>query len=162
MEPRRSPFSVIRTPIAARVWRALPIWGKRLFLWLFNAHFIVGAAVLIFDSDGRILIARHTYRGGPPWGLPGGWVHRGEDPARAAVREVREETALEIEITGPLTVRIEGPAHLTVVYGARLAGGVFHPSAEVSEVRFLERGVWPDGLRDDHRAIIEMFGWRSA
>lgn len=153
---------MIRTPIAARVWRALPFWGKRQLLWLFNAHFIVGAAALVHDGNGRVLVARHTYRGGLPWGLPGGWVRRGEDPAQAVVREVREETSLEVEITTTLTVRMEGRAHLTVVYGARLIGGTFRPSAEVSEVRFLERGVWLEGLRADHRALIETFGWRSA
>jgi len=153
---------MIRTPIAARVWRALPLWGKRLLLWLCNAHFIVGAAALIHDGRGRVLVAKHTYRVGPPWGLLGGWVQRGEDPAHAVVREVREETALEIESTALLTVRRESPAHLTVVYRARLTGGTFHPSAEVSEIRFLERGVWLDGLRDDHRAIIEMFAWQLA
>lgn len=152
---------MLRTPIAAWIWRATPLWGKRSFLWLCNAHFIVGAAALVHDAHGRILVARHTYRSGPPWGLPGGWVQRGEDPARAAVREIREETSLQVEITVPLAVRMEGPAHLTVVYDARLTGGAFHPSAEVSEIRFLERGVWPEGLREDHRAIIETFGWRA-
>ncbi len=153
---------MIHTPIGAWCWRALPLWGKRLLLWLFNTHFVVGAAAVVHDGNGRILIARHTYRVGPPWGLPGGWVRRGEDPADAVVREVREETAFEVEIITLLTVRLENPGHLTVIYGARLVGGTFRPNSEVSEIRFLERGVWPDGLREDHRALIERFGWRSA
>jgi 8-oxo-dGTP diphosphatase len=150
-----------RIPIAARVWRALPFWGKRQLLWLLNAHFVVGAVALIHDGNGRVLVAKHTYRGGPPWGLPGGWVRRGEDPAQTVVREIREETSLEVEIAAPLTVRSEGPAHLTLVYRARLTGGTFRPSAEVTEIQFLERGVWPRGLRADHRALIETFGWRA-
>lgn len=152
---------MIHMPFASRFWRALPSWGRRLILWLCNAHFVVGAVAVVRDANGRVLVARHTFRGGPPWGLLGGWVQRGEDPAAAVVREVREETALEVEVTAPLAVRVEGAAHLTVVYEARLIGGQFHPSAEISEVTFLERGVWPDGLRDDHRELIQTFAWAS-
>ncbi len=153
---------MIRTPVHALVWRALPYWAQRVILWLSNTHFIVGAAAIVRDGNGRILVARHTYRGRKPWGIPGGWVRRGENPAEAIVREVREETALEVEVTLPLTVRLEERAHLTVVYAARLVGGTFQPSAEVSEVRFIERGAWPEGLREDHRALIERFGWLPA
>ncbi len=153
---------MIRMPAQALMWRALPFWAQRVILWLSNTHFVVGTAALVRDGNGRILVARHTYRRGAPWGLPGGWVRRGESPAEALVRELREETAFDVEVTHPLTVRSESPAHLTVVYGARLVGGSFRPSAEVSEVQFLERGAWPEGLRDDHRALIERFGWLPA
>ena len=153
---------MIRTPALASIWLALPYWAQRLILWVSNTHFLVGTAALVRDGDGRILLARHTYRRRAPWGLPGGWVRRGESPADALVRELREETALDIEVTHPLTIRAESAAHLTVFYGARLVGGTFRPSAEVSEVRFIERGVWPDGLREDHRTLIERFGGQTA
>lgn len=153
---------MIRTPVHALVWRALPYWAQRVILWLSNTHFVVGSVAVVRDGDGRILVARHTYLRRTPWGLPGGWVRRGENPADAIVRELREETALDVEITHPLTVRLDSPAHLTVVYAARLIGGSFRPSAEVSEVQFIERGAWPQGLREDHRALIERFGWVPA
>ena len=149
---------MIRMPAHVWMWRALPLWAQRVILWLSNTHFVVGAVVLVRDGNGRILVARHTYRRGAPWGLPGGWVRRGESPAETIVRELREETALDVEITHPLTVRTESPAHMTVIYGARLIGGTFRPSAEVSEVRFIERGTRLEGLREDHRTLIERFG----
>ena len=34
------------------------------------------------------------------WGAPGGFVERGEHPSETVVREVREETGLDVEITG--------------------------------------------------------------
>src|SRR3989454_5194292 len=112
-----------------------------------------------WSSDVCSSDLRHTYRTRWPWALPGGWVRRGENPAQALVREIREETTLEVEVLAPLTVQMESPTHMTVIYGARLVGGAFRPSAEVAEVRFLEPGVWPVGLRADHFAIIESFGW---
>jgi 8-oxo-dGTP diphosphatase len=125
-----------------------------------TAHFLIGAVAIVDDGAGRILVARHTYRRGAPWALPGGWVRRGEDPAHTVVREIREETSLETEITGLLTILVESPGHLTAVYRARVAGGTFHPSDEVSAIRFIASGDWPDGLREDHRRLISAFATR--
>jgi ADP-ribose pyrophosphatase YjhB (NUDIX family) len=136
------------------VWSRLPTWVRYALVWRLNAHFVIGAVAIVRDQQGRVLIARHTYRRRRPWGLPGGWVQRGEDPAETVVREVLEETGLRIHALGPLTVQREAPHHLTVVYAARPEGGVFRPSDEVAEVRYITPGEWPDGLREDHRALI--------
>jgi 8-oxo-dGTP diphosphatase len=49
-------------------------------------------------ADRRVVLIR---RKNPPpgWALPGGFVDRGETVAAAAVREAREETSLEVELT---------------------------------------------------------------
>ncbi len=140
-----------------RLWRRLPGWAQRALVWRLNAHFIIGTVAIVRDGEGRVLLARHTYRSRRPWALPGGWVRHGEDPADTIVREILEETSLRVEILVPLTVQPEGPAHLTVIYAARLIGGMFRPSTEVSEVRFITPGEWPPGLREDHLALIEAF-----
>jgi 8-oxo-dGTP diphosphatase len=54
-----------------------------------DARFVVGAAGVIRDAAGRVLLIR-TKRSG--WELPGGRVERGEDLVTALVREIREET----------------------------------------------------------------------
>jgi 8-oxo-dGTP diphosphatase len=139
------------------VWRWLPRPLRRIALWCANAHFLVGAVALIHDEEGRVLVARHTYRRHAPWALPGGWVRHGEDPAGAVIREVLEETGLGVTVLGPLAIYLEARGHLTAVFAARISGGTFRPSAEVSEIRFIEHGHWPDGLRRDHRVLIESF-----
>ena len=151
-----------RGAISTWIWKRLPLWARHMLLWTFNAHFIIGTVAMIDDGDGRILVARHTYRRRTPWALLGGWVRRGEDPADALVREIREETALEADVGAPLAIHMESPTHLTLVYHARLRGGAFRPSAEVSEIRYIGPGTWPEGLRDDHRALIEAFARRPA
>ena len=138
----------------APLWRCIPSWARRALLWMFNAHFIVGAVAVVRDEQGRTLIARHTYRRSAPWGLPGGWVRRGEDPGQAVVREVLEETGLRIEVIAPLMIQRERAAHLVVIYAARLVAGTFRPSEEVSEIRFVDPGAFPPGVREDHRAVI--------
>lgn len=61
--------------------------------------------VLIPDAQGRLLMIR---RGHPPyegmWCWPGGIVDPGETVEAAAVREVREETGLEVKIGGVLGI----------------------------------------------------------
>src|SRR5262249_38581434 len=49
---------------------------------------------VVRDEEGRILLQRHSEGG--DWGLPGGAVEPEEEPADALVREVWEETSLEV------------------------------------------------------------------
>jgi 8-oxo-dGTP pyrophosphatase MutT (NUDIX family) len=56
---------------------------------------MVGTAILIMDSENRLLMMRRSDNG--LWGLPGGGVELGEEVKTAARRELREETALEAD-----------------------------------------------------------------
>ena len=54
------------------------------------------ATAFIRDSSGRVLLQRRSDNG--YWNLPGGGLELGESVAQACVREVREETGLEVEV----------------------------------------------------------------
>lgn len=59
----------------------------------------VAAYGLVYDQDGRVLLThlcRGTHRG--HWTLPGGGLDFGERPRDAVVREIREETGLDIRV----------------------------------------------------------------
>ncbi len=69
----------------------------------------LAAGVLLFDEQDRVLLVDPTYK--PGWEFPGGVVERGEAPARAAMREVAEETGLELgAVPRLLVVDWEPPA----------------------------------------------------
>ncbi|MEN8172363.1 MAG: NUDIX hydrolase N-terminal domain-containing protein [Chloroflexota bacterium] len=56
----------------------------------------VGSDAAIFNEKGEILLMERA--DGSGWCLPCGWVEPNEKPSEAVIREVREETGLEIEI----------------------------------------------------------------
>lgn len=51
-------------------------------------------AIAIIVSTGRVLLVQTWYRA--DWGLPGGYLRRGEEPVEGLTRELREEIGLEI------------------------------------------------------------------
>ena len=57
----------------------------------------VAVSAFIQDDDGRILMIRRTDN--DLYSIPGGQLELGETLAEAAVREVREETGIECEVT---------------------------------------------------------------
>ena len=87
----------------------------------------VAAGVLI-QHEGRVLLVRRIMepkRG--MWSLPAGFVDADEDPAEAAVREVREETGLEVVIEGLVDV-FHGKEHpngasIVIIYRGKVLSG---------------------------------------
>ncbi|MGW3421853.1 NUDIX domain-containing protein [Streptomyces phaeochromogenes] len=65
---------------------------------------LVGAAALLRDAEGRVLLVEPNYRDG--WALPGGTVESddGETPRQGARRETLEEIGLDLEIGRLLAV----------------------------------------------------------
>ena len=106
---------------------------------IFRDHKV--AAGVIVEHEGDVLLVRRsmTPRRGM-WTFPAGFVEFDEDPADAAVRECREETGLEIEITDLLDV-IAGREHergadIVIVYHARLVGGELRAADDVDGAAF--------------------------
>lgn len=88
-----------------------------------NAKACAGALVI---RNGKVLLVRRRidpFRG--YWDIPGGFCEVDEHPAETARREVREETGLEIELTGLLGLWLDeygGTVTLNVYYLARPLG----------------------------------------
>jgi len=115
--------------------------------------FSIAAIVLVRDDEGRRLMVRPAYR--EWWGLPGGLVDRGEEPAACAVRETREEVGVAVELVGEPVVVVDVHWHrIEFVFRGSLAdpGVVVGPGGpEIAEVGW----VGPD----DPRARGPHGGW---
>ena len=113
---------------------------------VFREHKV--AAGVLVEHEGKVLLVRRRLnpRQGL-WTLPAGFVDFDEDPAQAAVRECREETGLEVEITGLLDVLAgrehEHGADIVVVYCAQVVGGEQRAADDVDRVAFFAPGELP-------------------
>jgi len=59
-----------------------------------------GVRVVIANEEGKILMVRQHHEERDIWMVPGGGIEEGENSIEAAVREAKEETGLDIEVTG--------------------------------------------------------------
>ncbi|MFE0171547.1 NUDIX domain-containing protein [Streptomyces sp. NPDC059002] len=119
---------------------------------------VVAASAVVTDNKGRILLQRRSDSG--KWALPGGGMEMTDSLPGTAVREVKEETGLDIEITG-LVGTYTDPKHViaytdgevrrqfNVCFRARLVGGELAISDESTELRWVDPadldGLEPDG-----------------
>lgn len=94
-------------------------------------HF-VSCAALVTNKDGKILLVNSPWRG---WEYPGGLMEPGETFQECLHREVREETGVEIEITGFVGIckNIEKNI-VNIDFTARYVSGALTPSEESTEV----------------------------
>ncbi len=117
--------------------------GQRVWA-LTQARYTVGAVGVVLDESGRVLLLEHVFHPTFPWGLPGGWVGRRESPERAVVRELREETGLEVKVEMPLRIDLGDYAtHLDVAFLCSLIGGHIRLSGEILAYQWAEREALP-------------------
>ncbi len=107
---------------------------------------VVAASAVVTDDEGRILLQRR--RDNDLWALPGGGMDLTDSPPGTAVREVKEETGLHVEVTG-LVGTYTDPKHiieytdgevrrqLNVCFTARATGGQPTISDGSTELRFV-------------------------
>ncbi len=112
-----------------------------------KANSVVPSVVAVVeDDDGRILMIHKTDN--DLWALPGGGHDIGEFIRETVVREVREETGFEVEVTN-IVGTYTNPNHVmayddgevrqqfSIAFSAKLVGGALRASDESREVAWV-------------------------
>lgn len=111
---------------------------------------LVGVGAVVFKGERILLVKRRFEPRAATWTLPGGLVERGETCRAAAVREVREECAIEIELSRLVDVidYIERDAqervrfhYVLVDFEARYVSGELRPSSEILDARWFSKSA---------------------
>ena len=144
--------------LLAVVWVNTPGFVRRWGVRLTQPRFTVTAGAVIRDERGRVLLLRHVFRRGSGWGIPGGFLARGEQPDEAVRRELREETGLALEEVELAFVRtLARPHQVEVIFRCRVRAAALEgrgDSLEIDRAEWFERDALPEGIGDDQRRLI--------
>lgn len=146
--------------LLAVLWRGAPKLVRRGGVWLTQPRFAVTAgAVVLDDETGRVLLLRHVFRKGDAWGVPGGFLRKGEQPDEAIRRELCEETGIELGRVELVFVRTHRrPQQIEVIFRGHVNASAVKPRAENFEIRraeWFDPAALPAELGRDQRRLIE-------
>jgi 8-oxo-dGTP diphosphatase len=139
----------------------------------FPAAPLIGVGAVIVQQDRVLLVKRATEPARGRWSIPGGLIDVGETLAEAVIREVREETGLDVE---PLELvelldRIyrDGDRvryHYVIAdYLCRVVGGTLHAASDADAARWVERDEWNSQcalILDPTTVRVIEAGWQRA
>ena len=121
--------------------------------------FTVSAGAVVLNRDNKVLLLHHVLRPGSGWGIPGGFLARGEQPDAAVRRELQEETGIDLRNVRLLKFHTFA-RHIEFLYAARTDGNPQVLSPEITELGWFAPGKLPNGLSQAHIQIIESV-WRG-
>jgi 8-oxo-dGTP diphosphatase len=140
----------------------------------------VGVGAVIVDAAARVLLVKRRFEPlAGQWSLPGGAVDVGETLEACVIRELREETGLEVEV-GPVIEVFDRIMHDTggrvqyhyvlVDYVCRPVGGTLMAASDVADVAWAEPRALPGfSLTDKATEVIDRglilaarAGWTAA
>ncbi len=130
------------------------------FVWYHNP---IPAAGAIIYKDGQILLAKRKL---PPrvgdWTFPAGFMEYDENPGECCIREIREETGLDIKIDELFWVYAghDDPRSnaVLVLYIASITGGNLTAGDDADEVKFFPLNETPENIAfQAHKDAIRDF-----
>lgn len=115
---------------------------------------IDGAVVVAVSDGGRLLLVQNDWMDG--YGFPGGGVEPGEDWERAAEREVKEETGVDVDSVHPWRLRhsvhsfeSRSTSIPCVFYHAEATDATISEDPGVDEVETIEDVQWFDTVPEE-------------
>ena len=138
------------------MWRRLPGSIRRRLVRTGQRRFTVTAGAIIFDDEGRVLLLEHVFRPDGGWGIPGGFLSKGEQPEAALRREMREEIGVELDQVEILFARtLPRTRQIEIYFRARAMGTPRPCSFEIRTAEWFKIDNLPAELSKDQRRLIQ-------
>ncbi len=120
------------------------------------------AGAVIVREGGILLVQRAVDPRRGDWCLPAGFTEWSEHPQQTAVREIKEETGLDITITGMFDIffGMDDPrTHaVLILYLADVIGGSLHPGDDAIEASFFSFDDLPSNIAfQAHRDALALY-----
>jgi ADP-ribose pyrophosphatase YjhB (NUDIX family) len=145
------------------LWRHAPKFVRRFGVRIVEPRFTVTAGAVVTDEEGRILLLSHVFRPGAGWGIPGGFMEKGEQPEEAIRRELREEVGLELERAEIAFVRtLKKHQQVEIIFRCRSRGKLGSNNVEIRSARWFAPGELPSALSLDQRELIALALYNGA
>lgn len=119
---------------------------------------------IIIEDNKVILIKRLNNPFKDQWAIPGGFVEYGEKVEDAAVREAKEETGLDIELTKLVGVYSDPDRDprghtVTVAFLSKIIGGTLKSDSDAKDAKFIDISELKNmKLAFDHNEILKDSG----
>lgn len=128
-------------------------------------HVTVGVVV---ENDGKILLVKRSddsFLEAGKWTIPGGYLDRDETAEEGAVREAREESGYDVELTGLLRINSnpnrpkEDRQSVDLVFSAKIISKAGTNDHEISEVKWFAPDELPEEseFAFDHWENVQMY-----
>ena len=125
--------------------------------------FLNVAGIVVFNDAGQVLLQKRSKQENL-WGFPGGVMELGESAAETAIREVREETGLEVEIDALLGVYTkyydeypngDQTQPIAIMFTGSVIGGELQIDGEETfDLQFFELNKVPELFNAQHNDIL--------
>ncbi len=135
------------------LWKKLPT-RIRLYITRFSqTTFTVSVAGVIANKNREVLVLDHVFRPRSGWGIPGGFVNPGEQPAAAFEREVLEETGLVLNNITLYKVRTL-KRHVEIIFVANAHGMAELRSSEIRGFGWFKLEDLPEAMNKNQKLLI--------
>lgn len=139
--------------LTGKFWKVIPRSVRTFLSRLIEPTFTSSAAGIITNEEGEVLLLDHVLRPLSGWGIPGGFLEKGEQPEAALRREIMEETSLElgdVRLYRARTLR----RHIEIIFTAKAFGDPTVNTSEIRQARWFAIADLPPEMNIDQQFMI--------
>ncbi|HXG83474.1 MAG TPA: NUDIX hydrolase [Pyrinomonadaceae bacterium] len=138
------------------IWKKLTPAARVRIIRSTQKKFTVSAAAVVTNEKGEVLLLDHVFRPFSNWGIPGGFIEAGEQPEKAVIREIREETGLQLKNVRLVRARTAG-RHVEILFRAEASGRAEAKSREINRAEWFRSDRMPEEMsRKQKSDVLEL------